>query len=286
MTPNLSPSSHRKGAALLLVMGVLLLGSLIAAALLARNHLLFARVAAETERAQSLHFLLGAEELARQILAGDAATLATVTHRGQDWAKEAPDFPVPRGALALRIDDAQALFNLASLCDGTGAPSAQLARLLQALGLSAGLAPAIAQSWAKLPASLNEGDVSWLRTVPGMDETAYRTLLPYVVVLPDALTRLNVNTASPILLAAFLPQDGVGPRLLAARARYGFLTALQLRVFGADTERLGVTSRYFRITARYRNRERLVTMTSLLRYAATTGAASSFSVVSRHFFWR
>lgn len=127
--------------------------------------------------------------------------------------------------LSGRIMDAQARFNLTNLVlwsanpDGTGRSASidqtaltQFQRLLQTVGLNAGLAEPTAQYLLRAarntssdgqPAPRPPDTVDDLLAVPGYTPDMVAVLEPFVAVLPER-TKVNANTAEPEVLSAVI----------------------------------------------------------------------------------
>ncbi|HKJ71062.1 MAG TPA: type II secretion system minor pseudopilin GspK [Gammaproteobacteria bacterium] len=149
------------------------------------------------------------------------------------WARPLPPLPVGWGELSGRIEDLQGRFNLNSLVTAKGEadPDAVLRfrRLLRILDLNPGIADAVVDwidpdsrprgSWGAedsfyagrsepyLAANRPLGTAAELRLVRGIDADVWRKLRPQVTALPQA-TGINVNTATPEVLAAAVTQWG------------------------------------------------------------------------------
>lgn len=166
--------------------------------------------------------------------------------------------------------DAQSRYNLANLAIEGGAGGinrAQLAvftRLLQNLQLNPALARVVATQVARsqgaglvaqppgapnpnvepVQAGSNQPmkmlRVEDLLSVAGFDQKAIEKLREFVVVLPQAQTAVNVNTAAPELLAALGPGMAVaeGQALVAARKRTPYINK---QAFEAQLTSLGKT---------------------------------------------
>ncbi len=142
-----------------------------------------------------------------------------------------PTLPVEGGAIKVSIEDAQARFNLNSVAGQDPASVANLEvlkRLLGVLRLEPLLANAVAD-WIDPDIEARAGgaedidylnlnppyraanrpmaSVDELRLIRGFDAQTVRALLPYVTVLPLATNTINVNTASPVVLAALTGID-------------------------------------------------------------------------------
>ena len=226
---------------------------------------------------------------AKVILRADQLTGGAVDHLGEPWALPVAetrlDETVTAGAsigdtsrpamLVGGIADAQARFDLNNVVfdEAGGAWLEALRALLRVLDLPESLAdtlrarlvqsypaasvPGVPPPPAALPAPLALGD---LAGVPGFDPSAIARLAPHAMFLPrppgtlpgaGAIHRINVNTATPEVLAAvggFEP--GVARQVVAWRegGRF-FASASEIGSrFGVPTvaeSRLGVTSAFF-----------------------------------------
>ena len=218
-----------RGVALLFAMSVLALATIAAAALLTTTSVWSREHALQQTHAQARALSAAGVDWARQVLREDRLA-GSVDHSGEAWAQQLPAIPVPGGAVAGRIEDAQAAFNLNSLLvDGAIQPQrlAQWQRLLAILGLPAALADTLADwldadgaaraqgaedsYYAALPlpyfaANRALTDLGELARVRGFDAQVRARLASYVVALPVA-TAVNANTASAEVLAAVV--DGL-----------------------------------------------------------------------------
>jgi general secretion pathway protein K len=158
----------------------------------------------------------------------------SIDHLGEPWAQGLPTLPVDGGAIHVSVEDAQGRFNLNNLVQSNGQPSAPdlqvFQRLLVTLKLDPLLANALldwidADSNVTSPGGAEDVDylalktpyraanqpltsVDELRLVRGFDAKTMQLLLPYVTVLPPGVrTTINLNTASPVLLAALANLD-------------------------------------------------------------------------------
>ncbi len=119
----------------------------------------------------------------------------------------------------------------------------------------AGDAPGDDSGAPLLPHSVEQ--LAWL----GLDAATLQRLRPYVELLPQA-TPLNINTASPEVLAGVVPGlDPASAKRLVDRRPYKALqdAAAVLEAPGAlDPQRLSVGSRYFVISGRLRMAGRVI----------------------------
>jgi general secretion pathway protein K len=163
----------------------------------------------------------------------DDASQNSIDHLGEPWAQGLPVLPVEGGAIKVTIEDAQGRFNLNNLVQNNQPSPGDVAifqRLLVQLKLDPFLANAVldwidTDSNVTSPGGAEDVDyltlktpyraanqpftsVEELRLVKGFDAKTVLTLLPFVTVLPaGARTAINVNTASPELLAAIANRD-------------------------------------------------------------------------------
>jgi general secretion pathway protein K len=148
------------------------------------------------------------------VLQEDARTTGRVDHLQEIWAQGIGTVPVEGGLVQGAIRDAQALFNVNNLLEN-GEPSAPdveaLNLLAQQLGAGANIGRRIADSLPRGGASAMPvspiGHIDELFSLPGAPREALLLLQSYLTALP-ARTKLNINTAAPALIAAYLP--GIG----------------------------------------------------------------------------
>ena len=217
-----------EGAAVLAAMLVVAIAASLAAQVFERQQLAVRTIENRMDASQIRWIERAASDWARLVLRLDART-TTIDHLGEPWAMAIQqtelDPTVYGGARAGtkdakavpsgQIQDAQARFNLRNLLQTgdrtasdplpqTPKPSAPdlqaLRKLLAAIGLDASLAELIA-AYAVSPGFGRAAD---LLLVPGMDQPIYQRLERYMIVLPQR-SSLNINTASPELLHAYLP---------------------------------------------------------------------------------
>ncbi len=222
--------------------GFVLVNALVlVAALAAMAVLLLAR--AEGGR-QRLSQGIDAEQLTLNLDAFEALALAriasddrAVDHPDEPWATPVAALPLERGEVAGSLDDQQGRFNLNwlagapdgfhhqafdRLCDRLGVPSRASAALRDFLRPGGPAQPG-AFLLADPPTAPPGGSllmVSQLRAVPGLPPEALARLAPHVAAL-DGASKLNVNTATPQVLAAMLPglSAPVIDRIVQARKR-------------------------------------------------------------------
>jgi len=228
---------RQRGVAVVLAMGVVALAAIAAAAMLASQSTWSRHAELSSEHVQAQALVQAGVDWARAVLSDDRR-VSGVDHLGEPWALRLPPVPVDNGELAGQIDDQQGAFNLNNLVrNGVVSPAhlVQFRRLLQILGLPDALAANLvdwldadnepqpqggaedayyqAQQPPYLAANRTLTDVAELALVRGFDQAVRARLRPFVSALPS-FTAVNVNTASPEVLAAVI--DGLD--LDAARA--------------------------------------------------------------------
>jgi general secretion pathway protein K len=223
-------ASHRdleRGVAILTAMIVVTIGTVLAVNMMWQSTLDQRRTASALAADEALMFALGAEAWAADILQQDLVDSPDSDHLGEIWAMELAALPIEGGVIGGRLEDLQGRFNLNNLVTEEGEEDElvreQFERLLATLGLDMGLAGAVVD-WldpdvdvhfptgaedstytALDPAYRTANSMitspSELMAVSGFDRETYQVLAPYVTALPRG-TRLNVNTASDVLLAS------------------------------------------------------------------------------------
>lgn len=180
------------------------------------------------ERAQAENLRYSALDWTAMLLTRDAKD-NKVDSLDEPWAKQLPPLPAEGGLIIASIRDAQGLFNLNNLVRAGVASQPDIdvfMRLLTALNLDPTLADALVD-WIdtdQLPRPAGAEDsyyvaqqpsyrcanqlltsVDELRLIKGFTPKVVETLRPYVTVLPESNTAINVNTAVDLVLAALFP---------------------------------------------------------------------------------
>jgi general secretion pathway protein K len=199
--------ANQHGVAVVLAMGVVALAAIAAAAILASQSTWARHAELTAEHVQAQALVRAGVDWARALLSDDRR-LSSTDHLGEPWAMRPPPVPVDGGELAGQIEDQQGAFNLNNLAKN-GAVSeihlAQFRRLLAVLGLPEALGSALAD-WLSPPDPAPRRvliEIAELALVRGFDEAARTRLRPFVTALPR-FTAVNVNTASPEVLAAVI----------------------------------------------------------------------------------
>ena len=229
----------QRGIALVTAMMIVAIAAAIAAQIAFAHQIWFRQMENVADRDATDWLRRGALHWASLALLEDAAQ-NPIDHLGENWAMALPTLPVEGGAIRVSIEDAQARFNLNSAADP--ASLRVLQRLLEVLRLDPQLANAVAD-WIDPDSEARAGgaedidylnlnppyraanrpmaSVDELRLVRGFDAQTARALLPYVTVLPVATNTINVNTASPQVLAALVDRLDLPTAQRIADARVG-----------------------------------------------------------------
>ena len=221
------PARAQRGIALVTAVMIVAIAAAIAVQIAFAHQIWFRQMENVADRDATDWLRRGALHWASLALLEDAAQNST-DHLGESWAMGLPTLPVEGGTIKVSIEDAQSRFNLNSI--GGTDPASQanlqvLQRLLEVLQLDPQLANAVAD-WIDPNSEARAGgaedidylnlnppyraanrpmaSVDELRLIRGFDAKTVAALVPYVTVLPVTSSNINVNTASPELLAALV----------------------------------------------------------------------------------
>lgn len=232
----------QQGLALILVLMIFAITSVLAIAMVERQSSDMQRSGTMLTVQQARAYTLAAEDAVKTGLFLSWQQNKETVHNKEDWAQERR-FPLSPGMAYIRIRDAQGRFNLNTLSPQAANHDRQQQRFTNLLNLL-GIDPIISSNlsnWMnktsqvddfyqrkELPyraAYQNCKHTSELLLVDGMDLEVYAQLEPYIACLPITAS-LNVNTASPMVLAALdasltLSQ---GEAMAGARGDKGFAT--------------------------------------------------------------
>ena len=219
----MSARRAQSGVALVTAVLIVAIAAAIAVQIAFAHQIWFRQMENVADRDATDWLRRGALHWASLALLEDAAQNST-DDLGESWAMGLPTLPVEGGTIKVSIEDAQGRFNLNSVVNSS---SLQVfSRLLEALRLDSQLANAVLD-WIDSDDVVSPGgaeDVDYLtfnppyraanqpmasveelRLIRGFDAKTLAALLPYVTVLPVATNDINVNTASPAVLAALVP---------------------------------------------------------------------------------
>ncbi len=296
----------QRGAALLMALFIAALATLIVTGLFWNQFIVLRTIENQQLTVQSRMLLDGALDWARAILRADRNSYDALT---EPWAQPLAETRLDQlgetSALAARatiaggIEDMQARMNLRNLVGLDGKVSVPeleaLRRLCNLLSLPSATADliAVAMLQSRVPPAVpnaegtSGGDPTVARPLPlmlpqdlygvgGLDPQAAAVLIPYVTVLPEAPTPVNVNTASAEVIAARLGMNLAAARaLVAERDRIGYFTNVdnfrtRLPNQGADldTSQIATQSRYFLVRGQVRLDRATTRMEAMVRRPA------------------
>ncbi|HYP68012.1 MAG TPA: type II secretion system minor pseudopilin GspK [Thiobacillaceae bacterium] len=279
-------AARQHGAAVLVAMLVVAIAALAASSFMFRSRVEWRRLENLTRADQAHWVLRAAQQWGASVLLEDTLH-SSVDHLGEVWATQLPPVEAEGYRVSGGMEDAQARFNLNNLVVNGQADAGQLAifvRLLRILHLPDNLAYLVADWMDADDAPLNPDSaesayyedlatpyraanrpllsVNELLRVKGFDRNVLSVLRPYVAVLP-ARTPINVNTASPEVLAALV--EGLTSQqayaMVARRERTYYRNSQDFQLalpegLTAPGEMVSVSSQYFLVQVRVRN-ERL-----------------------------
>jgi len=276
--PN-SAMRTQRGVALVMVLLIVAMATTIAAFMAQQQGFWQREMENGRDRAQARRIAEAGIDWARAVLADDAS-ISQSDNAKEMWAMQLPAIPVEGGEVQGYIIDQQGLFNLNNLVNNGVVSLPDLARfqrLLTALNLPQELGAALAdwedadsntmsngaedEYYMNLPqpyrcANQPLSDIGELAEVKGFDATIIKRLQPFVSVLPESNTAVNVNFAPPEVLMAILPgltlQDA---RQIATQIKTtpfkntaDFFQQLPKGVTQDSTMNLSVSSQYFMVT--------------------------------------
>jgi general secretion pathway protein K len=232
----------QRGVALIIALILVALATILATKLSFDGFLEQKRTVAVLAAEQSLHFGMGAEALAADVLIQDLQSSATLTVLTSPWAQVTPPLPItpdndpegePIGTMQASLEDMQGRFNLNSLAligpDGRTEdprPLEQFQRLLASVGVEPKWA-GLARDWIDQDDTVGSPDgaedsvytsqtppyrtgnwpmmsASELMNLPGFGADRYQKIAPYVTALPRADTTINICTAPALVLQSLV----------------------------------------------------------------------------------
>ena len=223
--------SSQRGIALLTILVMVALATILAATIAKRQTNTAENTGYLMRQDQSLLYAKSAEAFFSELLIQDSDNGGNIDHLQENWAKPMPAFPVENGFVSGRLLDESGKFNLNNLlkADGSVDDSARrwFEKLLQRVGLPAELSQAVID-WqdaddettgamgaesnyyqgldpSYLASNTRFHQVEELKLVRGFEGKNYDLIAPYVTALPEA-TKINMNTAAPLLLASIDPK--------------------------------------------------------------------------------
>ena len=235
-------NNRQQGLALILVLMIFAITSVLAIAMVERQSSDMQRSSTMLSVQQARAYSFAAEDAVKTGLHLSWQKNKETVHNQEEWAQERR-FPLSPGMAYIRIQDAQGRFNLNTLSPQASNQQRQMQRFTNLLNLL-GIDPIISVNLSNWMNNASQVDDFYLRKevpyraayqsckhtselllVDGMSLDEYSMLEPYIACLP-LTANLNVNTASPMVLAALdasltLAQ---GEAMAAARGEKGFAT--------------------------------------------------------------
>ncbi len=297
----LGPARAARGAAIILAMLLAALAATIATTLLWQQQRWINENEHRRDQVQAQAMAMAGVQWARQIVF-ETAPANTITHLGQPWALHLPAIPLENGSIAGYIVDAQSRINVNNLAVAANqaATRSALARLFESLSLPPQLINAItdwvdaddlvsdpggaedawylAQPTPGLSANAPIRRPSELLAVRGDTAALFNRLRPYVSAL-DAPTAVNVNTASPEVLAAVASGlDRAGAlALVAARQQHPFASIADFHArlprpdIVVDDTAIDVRSSWFEVSIEARQGDSVARARALLQRSGAAG---------------
>lgn len=223
---------QQRGIALITILVMVALATILAATIVKRQANMAENTAYLMRQNQSLMYAKSAEAFFSELLVDDAENAADIDHLQENWAKPMPAFPVEDGFVSGTIQDESGKFNLNSLVNADGTPNLPakiwFEKLLLRVGLQEKLSEAVIDwqdpddqtiggmgaeanyyqglSPSYLPSNTQFHHVEELKLVRGFEGDKYLQIADYVTTAPNTDSKLNINTASAVLLASLDPK--------------------------------------------------------------------------------
>lgn len=274
---------YQRGVAAITAILIVAVAATAATLMLSQQSAMLDQTALAAARAQADLFARAGLDWSRGILMQDAAKSGAYDGLDEDWAQPLAALPVERAVISGALEDEQGKFNLNNLVNGNSRSDADVLafqRLLASLGLGPELADAVVD-WIDVDNDLSGPggaedpyylalarpyraanapmvQVEELYRVRGFDAAAVAKLRPYVTALTDATpTKVNVNTASGLVLAALMPGMPKGriDAFIAARGKQPLKSAAELNDWvkgqpGGPPTSLDVKTSFFSVRIR------------------------------------
>lgn len=267
----------QNGVALVMVLLIVAMATTLAAFMAQQQGFWQRAMENGRDRAQARRIAEAGIDWARAVLADDAS-VGQYDHGKEMWAMRLPAVQLEGGEVRGAIHDQQGLFNLNNLVRNGTASAADVLyfrRLLDTLGMPLDLSDTLLD-WLDTnsePAANGAEDEYYMRQerpyrcanrllsdvgelawVKGYDARIIKRLEPYVSVLPESNTPVNVNFAPPEVLIAVIPglelQEARRIRLQIQSTPFRDITDFfqQLHMQPSGSEHLTVRSQYFMVT--------------------------------------
>ncbi|MFD1439077.1 type II secretion system minor pseudopilin GspK [Acinetobacter sp. ANC 5380] len=223
---------QQQGIALITILVMVALATILAATIAKRQANTAENTAYLMRQNQSLLYAKSAEAFFSELLVDDAENAGDIDHLQENWAKPMPAFPVEDGFVSGTLQDESGKFNLNSLVNNDGTPNPQSKAWFEKLLLRVGLPEKLSEAvidWqdtddetigamgaeASYYQGLPQGylapnskfhSVEELKLVRGFEGQKYLQIADYVSAAPTSESKVNVNTASAMLLASLDPK--------------------------------------------------------------------------------
>lgn len=253
---------HERGVAAITAILIVAIAASTATLMLSQQSAMLDQASLVAARAQADLYARAGLDWSRGVLLQDLVVAGTYDGLDEGWAQPLAAMPVERAIVSGAIEDEQGKFNLNNLVVNNTRNDASV-KAFQRLLASLGLAPELADSvvdwidpdsdlsgpggaedpyYLSLPKPYRAANapmvqVEELYRVRGFDAATVAKLKPYVTALHDTAgnvvtvaTPVNVNTASPLVLAALMPDmpQGKIDAFVSARAKQPIKTPAQL----------------------------------------------------------
>ena len=267
------------GVVLINVLAILALTASVVYAMVSLSELAITRSQRFSAAGQAQALIGAGEASAITALRRDMIDASQADHPAEPWAQTNQDpVVIGGGRFALRIEDAQARFNLNSL-PGSGMLGLQmLERLVASLDLTPDVTARIAARLAQ-PAPLER--LTDLVAEAGLTLAEVDMLADLITVLPGS-TPVNINTAPTSLLAALADNPVQARQLDGIRTRQGFLTPADVAAVQVILPPgAGYGSRYFWVTITVEIDQTSQSLRSLLQRRTGPGGRPEVVVIER-----
>lgn len=219
---------QHKGIALITILVMVALATIIAATIAKRQSYTNESTAFLKRQNQSISYAESAEAFYSELLVQDSESSKAADYLQETWAKPMPAFPVEDGYVSGQLSDESGKFNINSLLNSDGKPNPvtqeYFSKLLARVGLPAdavqsvidwqdpddetngsmGAESSYYQGLAKpyMAANRKFASVEELKLVRGFEGKNFDLIQIYISALPDINTKININTAPAMVLAA------------------------------------------------------------------------------------
>lgn len=227
--------NQQRGIALITILMMVALATIVAATIAKRQYATSEQTAYLMRQNQGLLYAKSAEAFYAELLVEDAKSNSKADYLQETWAKTMPPFPVDGGLVSGVLEDETGKFNLNNLIQEDGQPALEAQVYFEALLNKVGLPVELSQSvidWqdpddltvgamgaessyylglrpSYLPSNTSFLNKEELKQVRGFEGGNYELIAPYVTAIPKRGTKININTAPAMVLAAFSPSLNV-----------------------------------------------------------------------------